>query len=91
MKTLCESTVMEHFGVQLLFPFSPAAGRPLAAEIANLSGNSKHWQLRQRSHEDGFVTPPLVRQAERSADRVVDEGGARWGNLTHDVVGRADD
>jgi hypothetical protein len=82
---------MEHFGAQFLFPFSAAAIPPLAAKIANLSRKSKRWQLRQRSHEDGFVTTPLVRRTERSADRMIDEGCSRRRNLTHDVVCRADD
>ena len=29
---------MEHLGAQLGFPLAPAAGQPLAAQIANLSG-----------------------------------------------------
>ena len=32
---------MEHFGAQLRFPFSTAAGQPLALKIAKLSGKIK--------------------------------------------------
>jgi len=82
---------MEYFGTQLLFPFPAAASRPWAAKVANLSGKSKLWQLRQRSHEDRFVTPAVVRRTERSADRVIDKCRARRSNFAHDIESRADD
>ena len=82
---------MEHFDAQRLFPLAAPVSRPLAAKIANLTGRSKLWQLRQRSHEDRFVTLAVVWRTERSADRVIGECRARRSNLAHDVVSRADD
>lgn len=82
---------MEHLGAELGLPLAPAAREPLAAQIANLSGRCELRQLLQRSCQYRLVTLAIVRRAEGTADRMVDERSARRDDFAHDVVGRADD
>ena len=57
----------------------------------NLTGARESRQLSKCSGKNRLVALTIVRRTEGAADRMVDEGGARRGNLAHDVVGRADD
>ena len=91
MKNQFESTVVEHFRAQFVFPGAVSVRRPVTAEIANLAGAHKDWQLSQRFGKNGFVALSRIRRAECAADRVIDEGGARRRDFAHDVMRCADD
>ena len=47
--------VLEYFRAQLLLPDTATPGRPIAAEIANLTALREAGQFRQRSGKNGFV------------------------------------
>ncbi len=83
--------MVRHFGAQFVFPSAAGVGRPIAAEVANLSGAREFRQLSECSGKNRLVALTIVRRTEGAADRVIDEGGARRRDFAHDVVGRADD
>ena len=82
---------MRHFGAQFSLPGAAGVGRPVAAEVVNLSGAREFRQLSDCSGKNRLVALTIVGRTEGAADWMIDEGGARRGDLAHDVVGRADD
>ena len=77
MKNQFESTVVEHFGAQLVFPRATGVGRPVAAEVVNLAGAREFWQLSECSGKNRLVALPIVRRTEGAADWMIYKGGAR--------------
>ena len=82
---------MKHFRTQLLLPGAAAAGRPIAAEIANLAGLREAGQFRQCSGKNGSVPSPVMGWTESATDGVVDKNRARGRDFAHDVERRPND
>ena len=57
----------------------------------NLTGAREFRQLSECSGKNRLVALPVIGRTENAADWMIDEGGARRGDLAHDVMGRADD
>lgn len=86
-----ESTVLEHFGAQLIFPASAAVGVPLKAGIADFARPGKVSELRQDPRQHRFVARAIMGRPESSPHRMIHKNRARRRNLAHDVECRARD
>jgi len=91
MKIQFESTLLRHFGAQLVLPDAAGVGRPVAAEVVNLTGAREFRQLGQCSGKNRLVALAIVGRSEGAADGMIDERRARRRDFAHDVVCRADD
>lgn len=85
-----QSTVTQ-LGAQLGLPFAPAAGQPLAAEVANLPRGRKLREFGESASQNRAAAFPLLGRAEGPADGMIHEGSPRRSHFAHDVVSGPDD
>ena len=81
---------MEHFGAQRRLPVSASPRQPLAAEIADLPGESELWELGQGPCQNRLVTRAFMGRSECPSDWMIDKRSARRRDLAHNVMRRAD-
>lgn len=89
IKSETESTVVQHFRPQFVFPGAAAVGCPHKPRVADLAGSGEFRQLRQHPRQDRFVARAVMGRAEGAAHGVIDKNRARRRDLADNIEGRA--